>query len=257
VSGSVDAEVKVWTASGQLLRTLHGHSGSVHSVAISHDGKYAVSGSRDATLRVWNLDSGELLQTFESGSGWVNTLAITPDGEHAVVGTLDGGVELWNLVSGEHRQFSENQSVGLAVADARIVSASTDHTVKVWDLKSLDLLQTHDRHSDRILSVAVTPDGSRAISSSKDRTICIWNLDQGRSISSHANAAQANAVGLSDSAEVFFISQSQRLEVWESKTAGKVCSFNADAPIQCMANEGDVVVCGDELGGMHFLRLVV
>jgi len=56
VSGSVDDTVRVWDlASGQLVRTLTGHTNIVEAVAVTPDGKQIVSGSADHTVRVWNL----------------------------------------------------------------------------------------------------------------------------------------------------------------------------------------------------------
>jgi hypothetical protein len=47
-----------------LVRTLEGHSASVHGVAVTPDGKRAVSASGDKTLKVWDLETGEALATF-------------------------------------------------------------------------------------------------------------------------------------------------------------------------------------------------
>jgi WD40 repeat protein len=56
VSGSDDKTIKVWNLhTGELNRTLEGHSGMVNSVAISTDGQILVSGSRDNTLKVWGM----------------------------------------------------------------------------------------------------------------------------------------------------------------------------------------------------------
>ncbi len=58
--------------SGRCLRTLEGHSVGVGSVSVTPDGRRAVSGSWDKTLRVWDLESGRCLRTLEghsSGSG--------------------------------------------------------------------------------------------------------------------------------------------------------------------------------------------
>ena len=43
---------------GPLLRTLTGHDGAVHAVAVSADGRRAVSGGDDGTVRVWDLEAG-------------------------------------------------------------------------------------------------------------------------------------------------------------------------------------------------------
>jgi WD40 repeat protein len=55
-SGGEDGKVKVWDSrSGELVRTLHGHTGIVSSLAFSPDGKRLYSGSRDQTVKVWDL----------------------------------------------------------------------------------------------------------------------------------------------------------------------------------------------------------
>ena len=62
----------------------------------------------------------------------------------------------------------------------RAVSASTDRTLRVWDLETGRSLRTLEGHSGEISSVAVTPDGRRAVSASTDRTLRVWDLETGR-----------------------------------------------------------------------------
>jgi NB-ARC domain/TIR domain/WD domain, G-beta repeat len=54
-----------------LLRTLEGHSYTVHGVAVTADGKRVVSASGDNTLRVWDLASGRDLRTLEGHSHFI------------------------------------------------------------------------------------------------------------------------------------------------------------------------------------------
>lgn len=75
---------------------LTGHTGDVYSVAVTPDGRYALSGSEDRTVRWWDLDSGRCLRAL-TGHGPVLSVAVTPDGCHAVSGSDDGTVMLWEM----------------------------------------------------------------------------------------------------------------------------------------------------------------
>jgi WD40 repeat protein len=55
-SGGEDSAVKVWDShSGKLKRSFRGHMGLVSSLSFSPDGSRLVSGSRDKTVKVWDV----------------------------------------------------------------------------------------------------------------------------------------------------------------------------------------------------------
>jgi WD40 repeat protein len=103
-----------------------GHSATVSSVAIAPDGKTALSGSWDHTLRLWDLASGREIKKFEGHSGWVNSVAFAPDGKTAL-------------------------------------SGSNDNTLRLWDLASGREIKTLEGHRREVLSVAIAPDGKNAL----------------------------------------------------------------------------------------------
>lgn len=76
-----------------------GHSGSVYAVAWSPDGKHVVSGSRDHTLKVWNVAQGTELRTLSGHNHWVRAVARSPDGRQVVSGSVNLMI-LWNVASG-------------------------------------------------------------------------------------------------------------------------------------------------------------
>jgi WD40 repeat protein len=59
------------------------------------------------------------------------------------------------------------------------LSASWDHTIRIWDTKTGTEVSKLDGHAESVNTVLVTPDGQRAVSSSSDSTVKIWNLQSG------------------------------------------------------------------------------
>ena len=102
--------------------TLTGHERQVFSVAITADGKTAVSGGDDGSVRVWDLVSGQQRATLIGHDGRVRAVAVIADGRTAVSGGDDGSVRVWDLVSGQQRATligHDGPLLSVAVAEDR------------------------------------------------------------------------------------------------------------------------------------------
>ena len=69
-------------------------------MAVTPDGKRAVSASLDQTLKVWDLETGRALLTLEGHTAGVDGVAVTPDGKCAVSASVDKTLKVWDLDSG-------------------------------------------------------------------------------------------------------------------------------------------------------------
>ena len=58
----------------------------------------------------------------------------------------------------------------------RVVSASNDSTLKVWDVETGECVATLEGHSESVYGVAVLPDGRRVVSASGDNTLKVWDV---------------------------------------------------------------------------------
>ena len=125
-------------------RKIRGGFGPGPSVAISPDGKTALSGGRgQSALRLWDLASGREIRIFEGHSRRVNSVAFSPDGKTVLSGerrTMTAKA----LGSGQRAARSENSrdirsqvnSVAIAPDGKTALSASSDKTLRLWDLAS-------------------------------------------------------------------------------------------------------------------------
>ena len=232
---------------GALLRTLEGHSDDVHCVAVTGDGKRAVSASYDNTLRVWDLDTGRALRTLEGHSFCVEGVAVTADGKRAVSASSDKTLKVWDLETGRALRTLEGHSAsvyGVAVTSdgKRAVSASEDKTLKVWDLETGRVLRTLRGHSDYVLGVAVTSDGKRAVSASEDKTLKVWDLETGVALCTlegHAHWVTGVAVAAHRTLAVS-ASFDKTLKVWDLETGRALCTLEGhSADVHCVAVTGD------------------
>ena len=65
------------------------------SIVFSPDGKVLVSGSYDATIRLWDIATGEQLHTLEGHTYSITSVAVSPNGSIIASGSFDGTVLLW------------------------------------------------------------------------------------------------------------------------------------------------------------------
>ncbi|MEG4571284.1 AAA-like domain-containing protein [Microcoleus sp. N3A4] len=155
VSASDDKTVKIWQKNGKLIHNLKGHSGQVTSVTFSPDGKILASTSAEGTVKLWKIN-GEELSSFKVERGWITSTSFSPDGQIIAGAGTDGTVKLWSL-SKVVEKLRKQQSI----------EASTD----------IKLLRTLQIESDKIMSVAFSPDGAMLAAGSAGGTARIWSKD--------------------------------------------------------------------------------
>jgi WD40 repeat protein len=85
----------------RLIRIFRGHSDEVMCVAFSPDGRAALSGSADKTLKLWEVATGKNLRTFEGQVDWIFSVAFSPDGRTALSAGKDKTSVLWELTTGK------------------------------------------------------------------------------------------------------------------------------------------------------------
>ena len=198
ISASRDKSLIVWTLKraedqyGVPKKRLTGHSHFVQDVAISTDGQFALSGSWDATLRLWELSTGRSTRRFLGHTKDVLSVAFSADNRQIVSGSRDKTINLWNTLgqlkftiqdSGHTEwvscvRFSPNLSTPL------IVSAGWDKVVKVWNLTHCKLRTNLIGHTGYVNTVTISPDGSLCASGGKDGTAMLWDLNEGKHLSS-------------------------------------------------------------------------
>ena len=109
----------------------------VNAVAVTGDGKYAVSGSDDEKLKVWELATGRKIRTLKGHSDSVNAVAVTGDGKYAISASDDTTLKVWELATGQKiATFTGEDSIDCcAVAPDGVTIAAGDESGKVHFLR--------------------------------------------------------------------------------------------------------------------------
>lgn len=283
VTASEDNTLKVWKlADGHEVRALTGHGWAVNDVVLTPDGRRAISASADHTLRVWNLESGQLEQTLSGHKGWVLAVALVPGSQRLI--SASGGffagctLRVWDLSTGRtlatlrgHDDdvnalavLLNSQHTGQATAanSALVVSASADHTLKLWNLDSGRETRVLSGHEDEVTAVAVTGDG-RVLSGSKDRTLRLWDVTTGQAmLILRGHTADVLGVAILPVAQgklqAISVSADRTLRVWALEDGRQVAAITLDRPLTCVAVAPDnaTILTGDRGGTLYCLRYV-
>ncbi|CAJ0931044.1 unnamed protein product, partial [Mesorhabditis belari] len=215
ISSSRDKTIIVWDVDnstvnetgqvGRPLKSLHGHGHFVSDVVISSDGQFALSGSWDKSLRLWDLNTGASTRRFASHEKDVLSVAFSADNRQIVSGSRDRTIKLWNTLAqckftiqeDCHTDWVSNVRFSPNVRDPVIVSAGWDKVVKVWNLGNCRLKTNHIGHTGYINTVTVSPDGSLCASGGRDGNAMLWDLNEGKHLYTLNGSGTINALAFS------------------------------------------------------------
>lgn len=182
VSGGEDGTVRLWDLAAQaLIRSLRGHTGWVHAVAISPDGSLIASAGEDNAIRLWSSADGTQIGILPGHDKRIRTLAFLRRGGELVSGAEDGLVRVWDLASLVLARQTTTRGTGiwsLSVSDddTLVATGGEDEYVRLFDLRTGELLDEQALHRSWVRSVAFLHGQLVLVSASADGTARTWDV---------------------------------------------------------------------------------
>ena len=237
----------------RLERTVR-HSAGVRAVALSSDGGTILTGSDDATARLWNARTGQPLTPPLQHRGLVYSVAFSPNGEIVLTGSSDNTARLWNARTGDQLTAPlQHQATVYAVAFSpdgeMVLTGSSDNTARLWAAGTGQPRLTL-RHQGPVRAVAFSRDG-RIVTGSEDHTACIWNARTGDQLtpSLRQHAKPVRAVAFSpDGGVVLTGSEDHTARLWNAHTGKLLATLPHEGPVRAVAfsPDGRLVLTGEE-----------
>ena len=170
-TASDDGTARIWeVATGQEIVVLRGHSAEVTDVEFSPEGDHILTASWDGSIRTWEVISGSPLFVMRGPTNPVRRASFDRGGLRVLSSSTDNTIRIWSAIDGEQLSvlsghggspktwtFPDGRvlSIGRTAIDdagfspngARVISASDDGTVRIWDSETgavLAVLAAHD-----------------------------------------------------------------------------------------------------------------
>lgn len=192
VSAGADSTIKMWhLGAKELIDIMHKHNGMVRCVAFMPDGSIFATSGDDRKIYFWDIINREVKMTLSLDDTVAHSFIFSQNGKTLVTGSYRK-IKVWRIaakkeiscldVKLQHCLIGHSHIISsLALSkDAKIlVSASRDKTIKIWNLKTGELLNTLKGHKDGVYAVALSKDEQIIASGSADKTIKLWHLETG------------------------------------------------------------------------------
>jgi len=253
----------------KVAHTLKGHEGPVLCCRFSSGGRYALTGSQDRNVRLWNPHNGAFIKEYAGHANGVHDICVVKENDKFASGGADKLVWLWDVEKGKPiRKFRGHQdqvnSLAFNKEDSLLITGSNDRMVCLWDLRA-DRKDTPTQvitdAKDSVSKVLFTDDMSCIYSASVDGCIREYDLRKGQLRVDHVGHALVDLAVTRDSNCLLAGSLDSTLRLFERGSAELLASYtghtNTANKTECILTNTDAhVLTGSEDGQVIFYDLV-
>jgi WD40 repeat protein/DNA-binding SARP family transcriptional activator/predicted ATPase len=246
-SGGDDQYIRLWDVrTGQLAHSFLGLAFRSGSLTFSHDGRMLASAAREQVVFLWDVATRQRLNSLRAYSNQFYTVSFSPDGHWLAAGGVDGTLYLWAMAVAHHpytpipaatvRTLHGHTRPINAIAFAPtgasepplMASASSDQTIRLWDVASGRTTAILAEHTDNVEALQFSPDGGRLVSTSRDKSVKLWDLASGQVLHTlHGHTDRVHTCAFSPSGnQVASGSRDRTVRIWDAHSGAAVHTFH-------------------------------
>jgi WD40 repeat protein len=159
-------------------KPFYGHTGTVNSIDMNQDMSKIVSGSRDGTIKIWDVESGQMLQSINAHPYGVSDVEFNKSGNNIVSCGRDSSINLWDadsyqLIKNIKTNFRVN-SVSFHHSGNYLAVCGNDTSVFIYSVSDLSIIKTLNGHTSSILDVKFSKSNNTIISGGADDKVFVW-----------------------------------------------------------------------------------
>ncbi|MCE9605245.1 MAG: protein kinase [Planctomycetia bacterium] len=236
ITAAVDGTTRVWDAAlgTQLVQLLD--TGRSAALAVSHDGRFALTGDGSRGAQLWELAGGKLVHSFPTHRSEVSAAAFSPDGKLLFTGEASGRTNVWDAATRQPlwSELHHSRKITAAVFtpdSQKLLTAALDNTVGHWDaVAGRERTELVWKHPAGVTALALVG-GYGAATACEDGKVRLWSFAEVKPGSEVAFAPgkYASVAASNDGNLLAAIDQEQSaVRIWDRKLGRELAPAGID-----------------------------
>ncbi len=215
---------------GDLIKTLIGHTNTVTAIDFSPNGKLLASSSDDGSIKLWDVVTGKEINTFKVDKTYIKSVIFTNDGNYLIFSGNDSLIRIWDLMTGELKKIIKGHqncvySLDFSPNGKFLASGDGDGVVSIWNTDDwsqknsykTSLKESYYDRNYQVESLKFSSDSKYLVSGNQEKNITVFNLDKGEKSISFYTQNPIWSVKFSKNAGYIISDSRYKLVLWEIK----------------------------------------
>jgi len=237
--------------------TLFGHDEDVTCLRFVPNSNNLVSGSRDGTARLWDINSGTEIRCWNEHSGSVKCIGVNAGGTRVLTGDEFGVFRLWDIESSEVVSIFESNSssvscVAFCSDGTSILSGHVGGDLILWDMESQSIRFKAETNEGSVASISCVPTGNFVVRNGPETSLSIYDVSLRLAKADlKFNASKTKIAVVSPLALMLAAASQEHVSIWDTKTQECTATIRTSATSISFSPDGASLLCGQSNGSIQ------